>query len=55
MTDPRTEILQQALEALESLFSGQVDPHRAQRCSDAITALRAEIDDAMANPMKEIQ
>jgi hypothetical protein len=31
------EAMKQALEALESLFSGVADPDRAKRCSDAIT------------------
>ena len=35
---------QQALEALESLFNWRVDPGRAQRCSDAITALKAALE-----------
>ena len=36
-------LLQQALEALESLFSGQVDPERGQRCSKAVLALRTAL------------
>ena len=40
------ELLQQALEALESLFNWQVDPDRGKRCSDAIAALRAELAQA---------
>ena len=40
------EAAQQALEALESLFNWQVDTERGQRCSDAITALKA----ALAEP-----
>ena len=35
------EVMKQALEALESLFSGKADQDRAKRCSDAITAIRA--------------
>lgn len=38
------KVLKQALEALESLFSGQIDEQRGKRCSDAIIALRAAID-----------
>lgn len=39
-----TELLKQALEALESLFNGQPDDGRAQRCSNAIAALRARLE-----------
>ena len=35
-TTMTTQILTQALEALESLFGGQADPDRAKRCLDAI-------------------
>jgi hypothetical protein len=38
--------LQQALEALESLFNWQVDPDRGKRCSDAIAALRDALTQA---------
>ncbi len=40
MADLRTAA-QQALEALESLFTLQADDARPKRCGDAITALRA--------------
>jgi hypothetical protein len=33
-------VVQQALEALESLFNWKDDPERGQRCGEAITALR---------------
>ena len=42
-------VVEQALEALESLFSWQVDPERGQRCSAALMALRA----ALAQPEPE--
>jgi hypothetical protein len=42
MTDLRTDA-QQALEALESLFTLQVDYARPKQCGDAITALRAAL------------
>jgi hypothetical protein len=32
-------VLEQALQALKSLFNWQVDPDRGKRCSDAIAAL----------------
>lgn len=41
-----SDVLKQALDALESLFSGQVDEQRGQRCADAIVALRAAIEQA---------
>ena len=37
------ELLQQALEALESLFNWQVDPERGQRCGNAVLALKAAL------------
>jgi hypothetical protein len=37
------EAAQQALEALESLFSGQFDPERGMRCGNAVLALRAAL------------
>jgi hypothetical protein len=43
MTDLRTAA-QQALEALESLFTLQVDYARPKQCGDAITALRAALE-----------
>jgi hypothetical protein len=36
-------VLEQALEALESLFTLQADDARPKRCGDAITALRAAL------------
>ena len=41
MTD--RDLMQQALEALESLFNGQVDAERGQRCASAATALRERL------------
>jgi hypothetical protein len=38
------EAAQQALEALESLFTLQADDARPKRCGDAITALRAALE-----------
>lgn len=44
MTTPHIRaLLEQALAALESLFSGKVDIDRASRCADAIQTLRAEL------------
>jgi hypothetical protein len=40
------EAMKQALEALESLFSGVADLDRAKRCSDAIAALQTAIEQA---------
>lgn len=42
MTDLRTAA-QQALEALESLFTLQMDYDRPKQCGEAITALRAAL------------
>jgi hypothetical protein len=42
---------QQALEALESLFSGQVDPERGQRCGNAVLALRAALEQQEQEPV----
>lgn len=39
---PRAE-LQAALDALESLFSGQIDNGRAERCSNAAETLRTRL------------
>jgi hypothetical protein len=50
MTTLRTAA-QQALEALESLFNWHVDPVRGQRCSDAITALRAALEQPEQEPV----
>jgi hypothetical protein len=50
MTDLRTAA-QQALEALESLFNWQVDPVRGQRCSDAITNLKAALEQPEQEPV----
>jgi hypothetical protein len=44
------DVLQQALKALESLFTLQADDVRPKRCGDAITALRA----ALAQQEQEI-
>ena len=35
--------VEQALEALESLFNWKVDPERGKRCGDAVVALRAAL------------
>lgn len=43
MSDLRTAA-QQALEALESLFTLQADDARPKRCGDAITALKAALE-----------
>lgn len=48
MTNKLLVAAQQALEALESLFSGQVDHERGKRCSDAITALRTALAEQSA-------
>jgi hypothetical protein len=53
MTD--RELLRQALEALESLFSGQADPDRAKRCSDAIVAIRAHLDAPQGEPWADAE
>lgn len=36
-------LLRQALEALESLFSGEVDTDRLRRCNDAVMVLRERL------------
>lgn len=41
MTDK--ELMQQALDALDSLFNGKVDAQRGQRCASAATALRERL------------
>jgi hypothetical protein len=51
MTDLRTAA-QQALVAFESLFNWRVDPGRAQRCSDAITALKAALQQQEQGPVE---
>lgn len=43
ITLPRATV-QQALEALESLFTLQADDARPKRCGDAITALKAALE-----------
>jgi hypothetical protein len=50
MSDLRTAA-KQALEALESLFNWHVDPVRGQRCSDAITVLRAALEQPEQEPV----
>jgi hypothetical protein len=50
MTDLK-KAAQQALEALESLFSGQVDPERGQRCGNAVLALRAALAQQEQEPL----
>jgi len=50
MSDLRTAA-QQALEALESLFTLQVDYARPKRCGDAITALRAALKQPEQEPV----
>jgi hypothetical protein len=42
ITIPRA-VVEQALEALESLFNWKVDPERGKRCGDAVVALRAAL------------
>ena len=37
------ELLQQALDALESLFTMKVDADRAKKCGDAVVAIRAHL------------
>jgi len=51
ITLPRATV-QHALEALESLFNWQVDPVRGQRCSDAITNLKAALEQPEQEPAK---
>ena len=47
VTLPRATV-EQALEALESLFNWKVDPERGKRCGDAVVALRAALaEDAL--------
>ena len=43
MNEKEREVMQQALEALESLFNWKVDPERGKRCGDAVVALRAAL------------
>lgn len=50
MTPQQEAAMRQALEALESLFNGQVDPDRANRCSDAINALTAALEQPTSCP-----
>jgi len=50
MTDLRTAA-QQALEALESLFTLQADDARPKQCGDAITALRAALEQPEQDPV----
>jgi hypothetical protein len=38
--EAQRKVLEQALEALQSLFSWEVDPGRGMRCTDAITAIQ---------------
>jgi hypothetical protein len=42
---------QQALEALESLFSGQVDPERGMRCGNSVLALKAALAQQEQEPV----
>jgi hypothetical protein len=54
MNDTRTvpvELLQQALEALESLFTLQVDYARPKQCGDAITAIKAALEQPEQEPV----
>jgi hypothetical protein len=44
-------VIQQALEALESLFTLQVDYARPKQCGDAITALRAALEQPEQEPV----
>ncbi len=37
------ELLQMALDALESLFTMKVDADRAKKCGDAVVAIRAHL------------
>ena len=37
------KVLEQALEALQSLFSFEVDEHRGERCASAITAIQEQL------------
>ena len=45
------EAAQLALEALESLFTLQVDYNRPKQCGDAITALRAALEQPEQEPV----
>lgn len=38
-------VLEQALEALQSLFSFEVDEHRGERCASAITAIQEQLNE----------
>jgi hypothetical protein len=49
------EAAQQALEALESLFTLQVDYARPKQCGDAITALRAALEQPEQKPVAYLQ
>jgi hypothetical protein len=50
MNDLRTAA-QQALEALESLFSGQFDPERGMRCGNSVLALKAALAQQEQEPV----
>jgi hypothetical protein len=47
------EVLEQALQALKSLFNWQTDPDRGQRCSNAIAALEIALAQGAQEPEKE--
>jgi hypothetical protein len=54
ITIPRA-VVEQALEALESLFNWKVDPERGKRCGDAVVALRAALAQQEQEPVAWIQ
>ncbi len=48
-------LLQQALDALESLFTMKVDADRAKKCGDAVVAIRACLAQPEPEPLTDLQ